>query len=327
MKRLPAFAAAACFAIAPMASANELALAYFMGPNHPMNAAVFTPFAERLAEVSGRELTVRQFPGGALNSVPPQQYSILLDGVTDIAFHLPGYTAQIFPVTTSITTPGICTDAVNCTEALWRAYDVIEAEFDAQILALWANDAPAMFTTDTPVRTLEDMAGLVVTVTTAQDIPFIEALGASAVSQPVSVINQNLTNGVVDAVSVDPSAALSFRLHEPASYLTVGYPSGGNAFVLLMNRGIYDGLTDQERAWVDEASGQWLSMQGAEAYRAVAQRGIEVSRENGVEIIELTDEERARWAEAMVPATDAWLENAVGQGLSGTEVRALMTGE
>ena len=68
-------------------------------------------------------------------------------------------------------------------------------------------------------------------------------------------------------------------------------------------------------------------MQGAEAYRAVAQRGIEVSRENGVEIIELTDEERARWAEAMQPATDAWLESAVGQGLSGTDVRALMTGE
>lgn len=312
---------------APVAQAKDLALAYFMGPKHPMNAAVFTPFSERLAEVSGGQLTVTQFPGGALNSVPPKQYSILLDGVTDIAFHLPGYTAQIFPVTTAITTPGLCHDAVGCTEALWRAYDVIEQEFDAKILALWANDAPVLYTKDTPVRTLEDLAGMVVTVTTAQDIPFVEALGASAVSQPVSVINQNLSNGVVDAVAIDPSASMSFKMFEPANYLTTGFPGGGNVFVLLMNNGIYNGLSDEERGWVDEASGKWLSLSGAEKYAGLAEHGVNVARENGVEIIELSDDEKARWAEAAQPALDAWLASDVGQGLTGAEVSALMTGQ
>ena len=327
MKKLAALVAATCLATAPMTSAKELALAYFMGPKHPMNNAVFTPFAEKLAEVSDGALTVRQFSGGALNSVPPKQYSILLDGVTDIAFHLPGYTAQIFPITTSISTPGLCADAVECTEALWRAYDQIEEEFDARILALWANDAPALFTRDQPVRTLEDLAGLIVTVTTAQDIPFIEALGASAVSQPVSVINQNLANGVVDAVSVDPSASMSFKMHEPAQYLTTGYPSGGNAFVLLMNKDIYSALTEEERGWVDEASGKWLSLEGGKGFRAVSQRGVEVARENGVEIITLTDEERARWLAAMQPATEAWLASEISQGLTGADISKLMKGE
>lgn len=327
MKKLAYLAATALVALAPMASAKELALAYFMGPNHPMNKAVFTPFGEKLAEVSGGALTVRQFPGGALNSVPPKQYSILLDGVADVAFHLPGYTAQIFPITTAITTPGLCTDAVNCTEALWRAYDQIEQEFDAKILALWANDAPALFTKDKPVRTLEDFSGMVVTVTTAQDIPFIEALGASAVSQPVTVVNQNLANGVVDAISVDPSAALSFKLHEPANYLTTGYPGGGNPFVLLMNKGIYNSLTDEEKGWVDEASGKWLSLEGAKMYKAVAAKGVAVSGENGVEVINLTDEQRARWFEKMKPATDAYMASDVSQGLTGADVAKIMMGE
>lgn len=314
-------------ASAPMASATDLALAYFMGPKHPMNAAVFTPFAERLAEVSDGQLTVTQYPGGALNSVPPKQYSILLDGVTDIAFHLPGYTAQIFPVATAVTTPGICSDAVGCTEALWRAYDVIEKEFDAKVLALWANDAPVLYTKNKPVRTLEDFEGMVVTVTTAQDIPFVEALGASAVSQPVSVINQNLTNGVVDAVAIDPSASMSFKMFEPANYLTTGYPGGGNVFVLLMNKGIYNGLSEEERSWVDESSGEWLSLSGAQMYASLAERGVEVARENGVEIITLSDEEKVRWNEAAQPAVDAWLASEVGQGLTGSEVSALMTGQ
>ncbi|MEM7462025.1 MAG: C4-dicarboxylate ABC transporter substrate-binding protein, partial [Pseudomonadota bacterium] len=96
MRALLSLAAAATIALTATASAKEMSLAYFMGPKHPMNAAVFTPFAEKLAELSGGKLTVKQFPGGALNSVPPKQYAILLDGVADIVFTLPGYTGDVF---------------------------------------------------------------------------------------------------------------------------------------------------------------------------------------------------------------------------------------
>ena len=327
MKLLTALIVAAVAAFTSLASAKELSLAYFMGPNHHLNANVFTPFAEKLAEVSGGKLTVKQFPGGALNSVPPKQYEILLNGVTDIAFHLPGYTAQIFPITISITTPGLCTNATDCTEALWRAYDYIENEYDAKILALWANDAPALYTKDVPVRTLEDLEGKIVAVTTGQDIPFIEALGASATSQPVTALNQNLANGVVDAVSVDPSASLSFKLHEPSNFMTTGYPSGGNPFVLLMSKTLYNSFTDEEKGWVDEASGKWLSLEGAKTYEAVAKKGIQVSSESGVEIISLSDGERARWFEAMQPAISDFNASNISQGLTGADVTKIMKGE
>ena len=309
------------------AAAKDLSLSYFMGPKHPMNGAVFTPFAEKLAEVSGGKLTVTQFPGGALNSAPPKQYSILLDGVADVAFHLPGYTAQLFPIATSVTTPNMCDTAVECTEAMWRAYDVIENEFDAKILALWANSPQVLFSKDTPIRTLEDIDGKIVRVTSAQDIPFTEALGASAVSQPVSVINQNLTNGVVDVISIDPSAALSFKLMEPANYITVGVPGAGSAFVLLMNKGVYNGLTDEEKAWVDEASGKWLSLEGAKRYDGIAKKALDASAKAGVEIIALTEEEAARWDTAIEPAMEAWLASEVGQGLTGADVTKLMKGQ
>lgn len=327
MNKLTAIATATCLLAAPMASAKDLALAYFMGPKHPMNAAVFTPFADKLAEASGGKLTVTQFPGGALNSSPPKQYSILIDGVTDISFHPPGYTAQLFPVTTSVTTPGICDDAVACTEALWRAYDVVEQEFDAKILALWANEPTVIYTKDKPVRTLEDLSGMIVRVSAAQDSPFMEALGASAVSQPVSVINQNLSNGVIDGISIDPSANLSFKLDEAANYITTNVPGSVTSFALLMNRGVYDAMSDEEKAWIDAASGKWLSLRGAETYRDMAVRGLEVAAENGVELIALADDERARWDAAIQPVLDNWMTSDVGQGLTGAEVKRLMTGE
>ncbi|MCZ6604505.1 MAG: C4-dicarboxylate ABC transporter substrate-binding protein, partial [Alphaproteobacteria bacterium] len=89
--------AAMSFGAAAPVDAKTLSLSFFMSPRHPMNAAVFTPLADRVAELSGGELTIELFPGGTLNAAPPQQYSRLLEGVADIAFGLPGYTAQLFP--------------------------------------------------------------------------------------------------------------------------------------------------------------------------------------------------------------------------------------
>lgn len=329
MRNLSALTAAtlAAAAFAAPAGARDLSLSYFMGPNHPMNAAVFTPFAEKLAEVSGGELTVTQFPGGALNSVPPKQYSILLDGVSDIAFALPGYTQQLFPVTTAIAVPDICDSAVGCTEALWRAQGLIEAEFDAKILALWSNEPPIWLTADKPVRTLEDAAGLVIRVNSAQDVPFVTALGAAPVSQPVSEVNQNLTNGVIDAVAIGPEGAASFSLFEPANYMTTDVPPLGAPFVLLMNKGVWDGLSDQEKAWVEEASGRDLSLSGARAYEQGGIAALEAGIAAGVEKFELSDEEQARWLAAMQPAIDDWLASDVGQGMTGADIRSLMRGE
>ena len=322
-----AAAGAAALALCASASAKDLSLSYFMGPKHPMNAAVFTPFAEKLAEVSDGELTVTQFPGGALNSSPPKQYSMLLDQVADVAFHLPGYTAQLFPMTNVVTVPGVCDSAVTCTEALLRARPELEAEYDAKVLAVWANDPPVLVTRDRPVRTLEDMKGLKVRVTSATDAPFTEALGASAVSQPVSVINQNLSNGVIDAIAIDPSAIRSFKLFDAGNYVTTWYPGSGSAFVLLMNRAVYEGLSDEERGWVDEASGDWLSTGGGEAYGRAAQGGIDAAREAGNEIIELSDAEKARFGDAVAQALEDFEASDIGGGMTGADVITLMRGE
>lgn len=320
-------AAGMAASIAGAAASEELTLSYFMGPRHPMNGAVFTPFAETLAEISGGELTVRQFAGGALNSAPPKQYSILLDGIADIAFGLPGYTAQLFPVTNAVTVPNLASDAVDGTEKLWNAMDLIAGEYDAKVLAVWANDPPILLTRDRAVRTLEDIQGMKIRVTSAQDVPFIEALGASAVSQPVSVINQNLANGTIDGILIDPSAVSSFKLWEPANYLTMGLPGSGSAFFLLMNNEVWDGLSAEQQGWVDAASGRELSLGGGRAYRSAAERGITTAGENGVEVITLSGSEVERFNVAMEPAMEAFLGSELRDGLTGADVFAAMRGE
>lgn len=318
-------AAIAALALVSPSSARELSLAYFMAPSHPMNAAVFTPFAEKLAEVSGGELTVQQYPGGALNSVPPRQYSILLDGIADIVFTLPGYTGDVFPMTNVITLPDVCASPTECTEALLRARDLLETEYDAKVLAIWTNAPPVLITRDKPVRSLEDLAGMKIRVTSKQDIPFIEALGAAAIVQPVSEINQNLTNGVIDAIAIDTSAIGPFKLHEAGRHITTWLPGSGAAFILLMSKAVYDDLSEQERGWVDEASGDWLSLSGSAGFEAATTRGLELAKKSGLEIIDLSDEEKARWQAAVDPVLERVKTEPAGSMTVG-EVMAVMKG-
>ena len=328
-RTLTTYAVAGAVALGAMtgvAAAKELSLSYFMGPKHPMNKAVFTPFAKKLAEVSGGKLTVKQFAGGALNSAPPKQYSILLKGVADIAFAIPGYTGQLFPITETISHPGVASNSVDGTTKLWNAMSLIEKEYKAKILAMWANHPPILITKNKAVRSFADLKGLKVRVPTAASVPYVEAMGASAVSQPVSVINQNLQNGTIDAIFIGSSAMRSFKLYEPGKYLTVGMPGSGSAFVLLMNQKVYNGLSAQEKKWVDEASGQWLSKQGGAMYDKAAAGGMKLAKEKGLEIINLSDGERAKFQKAIEAELTKFKARKISGDLTGGDVIKAMNG-
>lgn len=324
MNFLKGFAAGCAVALAgglpTTALADELSLAYFMGPKHPMNAGLMAPFGESLAEISGGALSVKQFPGGALNGVPPKQYSILLDGVADIVFALPGYTADVFPKTNVVALPGVCDTALACTEALLRARPELEQEYKAKVVAIWANAAPVLITKDTAVTKLSDLKGMTVRVTSKADVAFVEALGASAVTQPVNVINQNLANGVIDAIMIDPSAIRSFKLHEPANYVTSWFPGSGSAFVLLMNQDVYDDLPADQKAAVDQASSAELSLNAGRAYDRAAGGGLKVAADNGVEVVDWAAGEREKVQSAIDVAMADLRNTAAGDSTVGAVI-------
>ena len=302
---------------------TELSRAHFLPADHVLNDSVFTPFSQRLAELSGGRLTVRQYPSGILNSSPPAQYSMLLNGVADIALVMPSYTPDLFPKTDLIGYPGVCGTALECTEALQRAWPVLEQEYGARVLAIWSSTPPVLVTRETPVRTLEDIRGLKIRVSSRSDIPFIEALGASALMQPVTEQHQSLTTGVIDGVAIAPSGIVAFRLHEPAAYLTTWLPISGLAFVLLMNQDTYEALSPEEQRWIDEAADSALSVAGAMAFERVDAEALELAREAGVDIVELTEVEKGRFEQAVASAVEAGLSRQVGDMTVGEVTRLL----
>ena len=326
MNRLISAIVAAAMTLGSAAGAPELSLAHFVEPKHPMNAAVFTPFAGKRAELPGSSLTMRQYPGGALNSVSPKPCAILLDGVAEVVFTLPGYTGDVFPMTQVVGLPGVCDSASACTEALLRARGTLEAEYDAKLLAIWANATPVLITPGKPVRTLEDLAGLKVRVTNKSDLPIVEALRASATARPVTVVNQNLANGVIDAIAIGPSGIRSFKQQEPSNHMTTSFPGSGSAFVLLMNNDVYTVLSDEERGWVDAAADELLPRLGGAFYDIAAAGGMKLTADKGVEMIEPSEDEKGRWLGAIGPALKAAKAQPAREMTIGN-VMALMRGD
>jgi len=183
-----------------------------------------------------------------------------------------------------------------------------------------------LLTRDIPVRTLEDMRGLKIRVSTRSAIPFVEALGASAVMQPGTVVHQGLTTGVIDGVAISPSGIVAFQLHEPASYLTTWLPLSGLPFVLLMNREAYDALSSKERGWIDQVADSSLSLAGAAAWERAGAEGLRMAVEAGVEIIDLSEGERRRFETAIASLREAGLSRQAGDMTVGEVVR-LFSGE
>ena len=156
------------------------------------------------------------------------------------------------------------------------------------------------------------MQGLKLRVSSRLEMPFIEALGASPVMQPISEVQQNLHNGVIDGVVITAGGILPYQLQEAAAYVTTWLPLSATPFVLLMNQDTYASLTAAERSWVDQASDASLSLSGAQGYEATSARGLRVAREAGVELIDLSDREKARFEDAVAGTYQAHLSRRLG---------------
>ena len=304
---------------------KSLILAHPLPPLAPPRTGVIVPFAQRLAEVSGGRLTVEEYMGGALGSDARRYYPMLLEGVADIALVVPGYTATTFPRTALSTFPGVCDSPVDCTAALQRGLAVLEDDYNARILAMWSPGPPVLLTRDRPVRRVEDIRGLKLRVPSAIEMPFLEALGATPLQQPVTEVYQSLQTGVIDGIVIPAGGIPAFRLNEVASFLTTWMPLSATPVTLLMNRGAYDLLTPQERRWVDEASGARLSESGGQAFELATARGLGFARESGIEIIDLSDSEKARFLGAVGDVYEAELSRRIGDA-TVAEILAELSG-
>ena len=310
---------------AAAAQAAELKFANFTPPFHTVNASVIEKLNADLSEATGGEVTVRGYHGGELGAGPVEQYVRVLQGAADIAWGLPGYTSSQFGKTMIAELPDAIPVDKPGYEALWAAYDDhLAGEFPGtKPLALWTSESNIFIMRDKVVKSPADLAGLKVRVAGATAAEVATALGATPVQMPISQVYNALQTGLIDGVITGASTLLDFKLDEVADAMTIGAPLGRLTFYAVLNEGVYNGLTDDQKAAMDAASGVGLSESAETAWQAKADQAVEAARADSANTVtDLSAEEAAAFAEAVAGVVDSYVAS-----VDGAAALAAMRGE
>jgi TRAP-type C4-dicarboxylate transport system substrate-binding protein len=273
---------------------EELKIAHFMSPKHPMDRFLMRPWAKEIAKITNNDLTARIYPGGELGKGPRAQFKRAVDGIADITFGLQGYTSKQFPRTTLIELPVVAPDGIVATKRLWDIYDrYLAVEYKrVKTLAIWGAESPILMTKNKPIRKISDIKGLKIRTPSKGQAGLIKALGATPVAMPVTRMYNALNTGVVDALMVPPSVIISFKIGEVAKYYTTGLPFGRSPFFLLMNLPKWESLSASQKAAINKTTGQGLSLKGAKFYDKAGAKGLKsVSKGGKHEVITFSSDE------------------------------------
>lgn len=312
------------------ASAKELKLSHFMSPEHPFHGMIFEWWADELLTASDGDLTIEIYPAGELGPGPVEQYSRAIDGVSDISFVVQGYTpGNPFPLTSLAEQPGAIQDVADTTGAMNRAGDLFADEYRrVHLLSTWAMPPAVLFTRNTPVQSITDVKGMKVRVGTKDAGKLVEAWGGTPIFMPATEVYTAMQTGVVDAVLMNASGAVAFKLTEVSEYMVSGFDSLPAVFAIVMNRDVYSGLSDAQKSALDSVSSDFLNAHAGDVSNKISIGSTQqFVQADGRSHIELTPEQAADFNAAAAQVLETRLKELEDQGLPAREVVAKMRGE
>jgi TRAP-type C4-dicarboxylate transport system substrate-binding protein len=293
-----------------------LRLHHMLAPMANAHANFLVPWSQQVEKASNGALKFRIFPSMQLGGAPPQLFDQAKDGVVDLVWTLPGYSAGRFPRLEVLELPFVATRSgvVNSKVAQdLAAGDARQDLADVHLICAWANDQ-GVFHVNREVHRLEDLSGTKMRFPTRLSGEALKALGAGAVGMPVPQVPESLTQGVIDGAILPWEVVPPLKVDELVHHHTE-FPEGSPTFytsmhLLVMNKASYEGLPAELRAVLDAHSGQPAAAMAGAAWDTAGAKARAGAEQRGNEVFVLPADEAARWQQATQPVTDAWVKAA-----------------
>jgi TRAP-type C4-dicarboxylate transport system substrate-binding protein len=304
--------------VATASAETVLTVSSWAGPNHNMNAVTLPRISEMLKECSGGDMSLKVEYDLA---PPPAQYDTVRDGVADMSWIVHGYTPGKFVATKLAELPGIPGNAEQISVAFQMTHEKFLAEADeakgVQVLANFVH-GPGLINTLEPLEDgYRSVEGKKLRVGGGVANMIGTALGVAGVNVPAPAVYETLATGVADGVFFPIETMYAFKIAELAKYSYLN-PDGmyTTSFALLLNQDTYDGLSEENRKCIDDMRGVELSRQIGKVWDEADDIGRELAvSENGLQIIEMDEDQRAYYKEKTAGIEAAVLEEVNGLGI------------
>jgi TRAP-type transport system periplasmic protein len=323
---LAAIAALTLSGAGVVAHAQEVTLKvhHFLPAGSAANTMFIMPWCDKVAKESNNRIKCQIYPSMQLGGTPPQLYDQVRDGVVDIIWTLPGYTAGRFPLVEVFELPFMMRSAEGTSKALWDyVQEYAPKEFaDVKLLATHVHGPGVFHTTEKPIKTMADLKGMRVRAPTRQTNRFLGALGALPVAMPVPQVGEALAKGVIDGAVIPYEVVPSIKVQEITKFHSETDPAlpafYTATFIFAMNKAKYDALPADLKKVIDANSGQGLSGEIGRAFIEADVIGKKTIAPGTINVI--PKEELENWVKIGQPLADAWIADVSAKGANGKQL-------
>lgn len=268
-------------------------------------------WAEEVEKRTNGRVTVEMYPAESLGKYPDFP-EMVKGGVCDAAL----LAGMRFDRMLVFELPFVCPNRAITNDAFYSLYYrglLPELRNDYKVLWYQPCDPTYLFLADKKIVSPDDYEGIKVRGISGPWAEFPDALGATGVVVPSTDVYMSLERGIIDGAITTVEFVFIAKLHEVIKYC-IWEPISEGGSVFAMSRDTWNSLPADIQVIMqqinDEGRYKFVEMAfktSAEDYAALTEAGLEV--------YDLSSEERTRWYDTGKQVTDAWVAEKEAEGL------------
>ncbi len=271
------------------------------------------------------KVAVQTFPGGTLLKAKAMMDGVI-NGVADIGCLCMAYQPGRFKITNATALPLGLPNSEVASLTLWDLYQKYQPKAFSKVKVLTMfTTAPSNIMSKIPIRNLEELKGVPLRASGGA-AQILKAWGATRVGMPMPETPEALQKGVVKGLFSSLEVMKDFKFAELCKYVTMTetpvYP-----FAVVMNMDKWNSLPKDVQKVFDDLrveQAKWTGNYMDNHVKDAMKWSVDTQ---GVEVFDLTPEQKAKWDGLLEPIVTKWVKDNAAKGLPAEaivkDIRAL----
>ena len=296
-------------ALGELSKTYQFNLAHFFPATHNAETILIQGWIEAIDEATDGQVQITSYPGGTLLAAA-DIYNGVVQGIADIGLSCFAYTPGRFPVLEAFELPGITyANSKSASMVAWEGITTLNpAEIQDTHLMMVVATGPGDLFTKTPVRTLDDLQGMEIRAT-GLSATTLSLLGGTPVAMAQSETYEALQKGVVQGNLSPVEVLKGWNLAEVSDYITLTPFLYNTLFYITFNLEKWNSMPQDLQDKVTAATTKFHEEVGIGLWDMANEPAMDYAvNEMGMEVITLSDEEKAIWIDKVMPLQEEYTE-------------------